>query len=189
MWTTVENIVTNGPFKVESWHPDRLLILSRNPRYTGRFTGNLDRIELSTGEDPSTRVKTYEANALDAVTCLDAPPLGLDRVRQKIPEEYVSTLQLSTLCMFFTADRPPFDNPRVRRAFSLATDRETLTNVVLRGYHLPTTGVFLPPGMPGHSAGTALPYNPAQARQLLAQAGYKVGDEPMPSSFGQRSRD
>jgi ABC-type transport system substrate-binding protein len=66
----------------------------------------------------------------------------------------------------------PFDDPRVRRAFALATDKETLADVVSRGYVFPATGGFVPPGMPGHSAGIGLPYDPEQARQLLAEAGY-----------------
>jgi oligopeptide transport system substrate-binding protein len=63
----------------------------------------------------------------------------------------------------------------MRRAFALATDRETLADVVLRGYVSPATGGYVPPGMPGHSPGIALPYDPGQARQILAEAGYPGG--------------
>jgi oligopeptide transport system substrate-binding protein len=63
----------------------------------------------------------------------------------------------------------------VRRAFALAVDRETLVDVSRRGYQLPATGGFVPPGMPGHSADIGLPYDPDQARQLLAEAGYAGG--------------
>ncbi|NIU61783.1 MAG: peptide ABC transporter substrate-binding protein, partial [Pseudomonas stutzeri] len=64
---------------------------------------------------------------------------------------------------------------RVRRAFSLATDRETFANVFLGGLAFPATGGFIPPGMPGHSAGIGLPYDPEGARRLLAEAGYPGG--------------
>jgi oligopeptide transport system substrate-binding protein len=57
----------------------------------------------------------------------------------------------------------------------LATDRETLADVVLRGYVAPGTGGFIPPGMPGHSAEIGLPYDPEEARKLLAEAGYPKG--------------
>jgi oligopeptide transport system substrate-binding protein len=75
----------------------------------------------------------------------------------------------------FDASRPPFDDPRVRRAFALATDRETLADSVTRGYYSPATGGFVPPTMPGHSPGIGLPYDPEEARQLLAEAGYSAG--------------
>jgi oligopeptide transport system substrate-binding protein len=50
-----------------------------------------------------------------------------------------------------------------------------LTDVVMRGYGFPGTGGFVPPGMPGHSAGIGLGYDPRQAQELLAQAGYPGG--------------
>jgi len=59
----------------------------------------------------------------------------------------------------------------------LATDREKLADVVLGGYVFPATGGLLPPGMPGHSAGIALPYDPESARRLLAEAGYPDGHD------------
>jgi oligopeptide transport system substrate-binding protein len=63
----------------------------------------------------------------------------------------------------------------VRRAIAHAVDRETLANVTMRGYVFPATGGFVPPGVPGHSKGVALPYDPDLARRLLAEAGYPDG--------------
>jgi ABC-type transport system substrate-binding protein len=72
----------------------------------------------------------------------------------------------------------------VRQAFTLATDRETLADVALRGYVFPATGGLVSPGMPGHSPGIGLPYDPAGARQLLAEAGYPDGRGfPVPESL------
>jgi len=57
----------------------------------------------------------------------------------------------------------------------MAVDREKLADEVLEGYLYPATGGFVPPGMPGHSPGIGLPYDPVKARRLLAQAGYPEG--------------
>jgi oligopeptide transport system substrate-binding protein len=176
-WTAVEHIVTNGPFRLERWTQDESMILSRNRAYHGQATGNVNRVELSLSvRDPVERLDRYEVDDLDAAAFPDQPLLEVvDRVRQRHPGEFVSLPRLETSYASFDATRPPFNDPRVRQAFALATDQETLADVVLGGYDLPATGGFVPPGMPGHSPDIGLPYDPAQARQLLAEAGYPAG--------------
>jgi oligopeptide transport system substrate-binding protein len=171
-WTKVGNIVTNGPFRLEAWQPDESLVLIRNPEYHGRFTGNVERVELCLLPEWSARLALYEADRLDVLSLYRLPPPERERVRQRHPGEYISVPELATFYIRFDVSRPPFDDPQVRRAFVLATDRERLADVVLRGYEFPATGGFVPPGMPGHSAGIGLPYDPGQARQLLAEAGF-----------------
>jgi oligopeptide transport system substrate-binding protein len=117
----------------------------------------------------------YESDGLDILGLGGFPPLEIDRARQRHAGEYVSTPRLHTAYVGFNVRQPPFDDLRVRRAFALATDKETLADVILRGYSFPATGGFVPPEMPGHSEGIALPYNPARAGQLLAEAGYPAG--------------
>jgi ABC-type oligopeptide transport system substrate-binding subunit len=174
-WTEVGNIVTNGPFRLESWQPDESLVLIRNPEYHGRFTGNVERVELCLLPEWSARLALYEADRLDVLSLYRLPPPEMERVRQRHPGEYVLVPEMATFYVAFDVGRPPFDDVRVRRAFVLATDRERLADVVLRGYGSPATGGFVPPGMPGRSAGIGLPYDPGQARQLLAEAGYSGG--------------
>ncbi|MFC2036554.1 ABC transporter substrate-binding protein [Chloroflexota bacterium] len=99
----------------------------------------------------------------------------MDRARQRHAGEYVSGPRLSIDFVGFDVGRPPFDDQRVRQAFTLATDREALADVTLRGYAFPATGGFVPQGMPGHSPGIGLPYDPVVARRLLAEAGYPGG--------------
>jgi len=174
-WTEVGNIVTNGPFRLETWQRGHSMVLVRNPEYHGQFRGNVQRVELFSLADPSAQLELYEAGSLDILLFDHLPPPERDRTRQRHAGEYVSSPLLSTGYVGFDVSRSPFDDPRVRRAFALATDRETLADVSLKGYYFPATGGFVPPGMPGHSAGIGLPYDPNQARQLLAEAGYPGG--------------
>ena len=174
-WTEVENIVTYGPFKLESWRRGESMVLVRNPEYRGRFTGNVQRVELSLLMEESDPLEMYEANDLDILDLDDLAPLEKDRARQRHAGEYLSGPLPNTTHVGFNVSRSPFDDPRVRRAFVMATDRKTLADVILRGYEFPATGGFVPPGIPGHSAGIGLPYDPEQARQLLAEAGYPGG--------------
>jgi len=78
----------------------------------------------------------------------------------------------------FSVSQPPFDSPLVRKAFAAATDREGLIRSVTGGIQRPAL-TFTPPGVFGHvdgyAEGVGIPYNPSQARQWLAEAGYPNG--------------
>jgi ABC-type oligopeptide transport system substrate-binding subunit len=174
-WTAVDNIVANGPFRLEAWRPGQSAILARNPTYHGRFTGNVQRLEVCLAVDPAAKLALYEAGGLDIFHLESLPAVDLDRARHRHAGDYVSLPEPAVEFVGFDTSRPPFNDPRVRRAFVLATDRGTLVDKVLRGTRFPATGGYLPPAMPGHSAGIALPYDPDRARRLLAEAGYPGG--------------
>jgi ABC-type oligopeptide transport system substrate-binding subunit len=180
-WTDVGKIATNGPFRLESWQRGESMVLIRDPDYPGQFRGNLQAVELHFQKDPSDHrnhpalLEKYETDCLDIYGIYDLTPSAIDRARQRNAGEYVLLPSLGTYFFGFNVLKPPFNDSRVRQAFVLATDREKLSNVTLRGYVFPATGGVVPPGMPGHSAGIALPYNPEGARKLLAEAGYPDG--------------
>jgi len=177
-WTEVGKFVSNGPFRLEARPSDELMVLVRNPAYHGRSTGNLQRVELSlrlSRESSLALLEAYEAGELDVYDTLELPPVDMDRARQRHPGEFVSEPWLHTNYLAFNTSQPPFDDVRVRRAFVLAMDRETLASVALGGFVVPATGGFVPPGMAGHSPGIGLPYDPEAARKLLAEAGYPGG--------------
>jgi ABC-type transport system substrate-binding protein len=96
----------------------------------------------------------------------------LDRYR-RLGQLYISSVPFVD-SIFFITDRPPFNNPNLRRAFVLATDRERLAREVEN--MLPGTGGYIPPYLPGHSDEHGLPYDPEDARRLLAAAGYPQGE-------------
>ena len=177
-WTDVGKIVTNGPFRLESWQKGEPMALIRNPDYHGRFSGNLQRVELHFQEDPSdatSQQEMYKADRLDIYGIFALLPHIIDRARQYHAGDYVLIPALDTYFLRFNALKTPFNDIRVRQAFVLATDRDMLANVVLGGYISTASGGLVPPGMPGHSAGIALPYDPESARKLLAEAGYPGG--------------
>jgi oligopeptide transport system substrate-binding protein len=175
-WTEPANIVTNGPFRLATWERGESVVLERSPTYHGRVAGNLQQVELSfLLEQPARVLQMYEDNGLDVLFLVFFPPTEQNRARQQHAGEFILRPILWTNYIGFDATRPPFDDARVRRAFTLATDREMLTGVVLRGHHFPATGGLVPPGMPGHSAEIGLPYDPEGARQLLGEAGYPGG--------------
>jgi ABC-type oligopeptide transport system substrate-binding subunit/class 3 adenylate cyclase len=173
-WTAVDNIISNGPFILKSWQRGHSMVFVRNPEYGGRFTGNVQQIDLLPLKGAAA-LKMYEDGSLDVLDLRLLPPLEMDRARQRHAGEYLSPPCLATIFVAFDMSRPPFDDVRVRQAFVLATDRQILGDVIWRGYVFPATGGFIPPGMPGHSMGVGLPYDPQRARRLMAEAGYPGG--------------
>ena len=99
----------------------------------------------------------------------------IEQARQQHTSEYFGMPEASTNFVNFDVRFPPFDDVRVRQAFAHAVDRATMAEVALRGAVSPATGGLVPPGLPGHSAGIGLPYDPERAQRLLAEAGYADG--------------
>jgi oligopeptide transport system substrate-binding protein len=171
-WTEPGRIVTNGPFQLESW--DRpsggKIHFTRNPHYFGKFKGNIEHVTLTFYENELEMYQSFVAGELDKAEFL------LPQLQQEGWKHYqeVGQLHLSNLpfvdAIYFITDRPPFDNPDVRRAFAMATDREKLAREIES--KLPATGGYIPPSLPGHSPNMGLPYDPEEARRILAAAGY-----------------
>lgn len=175
-WTESDKLVSNGPFRLAAWQPGESIRLSRCPSYPGRFRGNLQELLCVLSiRGRAERLKAYQAGELEILPIGDFPPDERDRLVAQHPGEYRSAPRFSTVFASLNARQPPFDDPRVRRAFVLAADRETLVDWIGRGYDAPATGGCVPPGMPGHSPGIGLPYDPDKARKLLADAGYPGG--------------
>jgi ABC-type oligopeptide transport system substrate-binding subunit len=181
-WTEVDQIVTNGPFLLEGRESETRITLSRNPAYHGRFTGNVERVEVRSLPEGADRRAAYEAGDLDTLF-LYGMGGQRDHVRLSHADDYVSVPWLATAYVAFDTSRPPFDDPRVRRAFAHAIDRELFADLEMEGYVFPADGGFVPPGMPGHSPDIGLAYDLGQARQLLADAGYAGGEGLPPLTF------
>jgi ABC-type oligopeptide transport system substrate-binding subunit len=179
-WAQEETIVTNGAFRLDAWRPVGSIAFSRNPRYHGRFAGNVERVQLCLAPDRTTELEMYEAGKTDAIGLAAMPSEGVYLGRQRRAGDYVTAPRLTVEYVGFDVRRPPLDDPRVRRAFALATDRETLAHVVLRGYASPATGGLVPDGMSGHSPEIGWPYDPKAARELLAEASCRGGDGSPP---------
>ena len=175
-WTQIDKIVTNGPFRLADLKPGEAIVLERSPSFHGRFSGNLQRVVIQTHPGESTRpLEMYENHHLDVLWFSGIHTEVRDHTRQRHTSELRSGPGLTVTYIGFGINHPPLDDWRVRRAFSLATNREIIADVTLGGYYSPATGGFLPHGIPGHSPGISLPFDPEQARSLLTEAGYPGG--------------
>jgi len=179
-WTDVGSIVTNGPFVLDYWKRAESLVLRRNEDYRGRFAGNLKRVEIQfSGYGDVSRADSYNADETDAF--LVAPNVvNLASLRSRFSSEFVPGIFDGTTSLAFDMSRPPFNDSRVRRALGMATDKIRVVKEVTpwaNRYSLPATGGLVPPGIPGHSPGISLRFNPQEAKNLLADAGYPKGNK------------
>lgn len=174
-WTEPGRIVSNGAFKLEPGDcpSEKNAHFVRNPHYFGRFKGNIRRVTLAVYENELEMYQSFVAGKLDSAEFL-LPQLQGDEWDQY---REAKLLHISTLpfvdAVYFVTDRTPFDDPNLRRAFALATDRERLAREMEN--KRPASGGYIPPILPGHSPDIGLPYDPGKARQILAEAGYPNG--------------
>jgi len=165
-----------GPYRLREWKRFELVVYEANPDfYLGAPSLPYVVVQLYSGVG----VRLYESNEIDitGISSYDADRF-LD-ASEPLHSELLTGVNLCTGYITFDTTRPPFDDLNVRKAFSMAFDRQKYIDVVLDGHALPANGLY-PPGLPGFNlALKGLPYEPEQARQLLAQSKYG-GPEGLP---------
>jgi oligopeptide transport system substrate-binding protein len=158
-----------GPYKLTEWRRFEQITYEANPDfYLGKPSVPYVIVKLYSGVG----IRLYEASDID-ITGVSSYSAGrfLDP-GEPLHGELISGVNLCTGFVVYDVTRPPFDDVKVRQAFSMAFDREKYIDVVLSGRALPATGIF-PPGLPGFNLGLrGLPYDPVRARQLLAESKY-----------------
>lgn len=172
LWTRPSNIVTNGPYLLQSWQINRKVRLRRNPLYWGARQVRLEVVDVVHGEDVNSNFNRYESGLLDWVDSEGVPPTIVDRLLQR--EDMHVGPYFNTYFLRFGVHSPPMDDPRVRRAFYLAVDAEAITRHVTRGGQIPAHSL-IPPGLAGYREVQLEGYRPDEARRLLAEAGYPDG--------------
>ena len=138
--------VTNGAFVLDYWRPGELLRVVRNTHYHGSGSIDIDAVEFYPIADPATELTRYRAGELDMTATV--PPASLGRIREERQGELHIAPRLAVYYLAFDTTEPPFDDPMVRQALSLAIDREALVDVLGRGEQ-PAFG-FVPDGLEGY---------------------------------------
>jgi len=169
-WVKPGKIVSNGAFRLTSWVPQKELVLERNPQHWDAAGVKLQKAIFIPTDDINTAFKQFLAGDSDWIPTV--PPAQIDAAKSR-PEYYV-TPYLGTYYFRFNVTKPPVTDPRVRKALSMAVDREALTKYVTKSGEIPTSA-FVPAGMRGYEAVKGLPFDVAGAKRLLAEAGYPDG--------------
>jgi oligopeptide transport system substrate-binding protein len=172
-------VIGNGPFKLTRWVHENKMELAANEHYWDAAKVRLKRIDLVLVDVASTVLVMFENRQLDLA---ENPPVSeIPRLAREGKLQLYPFLGITYYN--FNVQRPPFDNPKVRQAFSLAIDRRTVTDHVVRGGQQPALA-FVPSGVPDAQPGQDFRVRGGDyledndvvtARRLLAEAGYADG--------------
>ena len=102
-----------------------------------------------------------------------APPSLLETLMQR--SDFHAASFLGVYFLRFNTSKPPFDDVRVRKAFSMVIDKKEIVRRITRAGELPASG-FVPPGLPGYEEAKGLSLDVEEARRLLAEAGFPGGE-------------
>lgn len=176
-WKSPKYFVGNGPFKLESFTYRGEWVFKRNDDYFRGKPGIKTLIFKYIGS-PQTAFLAYTTGQVDLIDSNigSLPASFTPRIENNSAlkqEFHRSTAPTTNYLQFYMAEKP-FDNVKVRQAFSYAMDRERYVRQVSYGVGQPA-GEFIPPGIPGHETQYQQEYNLNKARSLLAEAGYRNG--------------
>ncbi|HXT36513.1 MAG TPA: ABC transporter substrate-binding protein [Chloroflexota bacterium] len=166
-----------GPYMFQSRIPGVKLVLVKNPNYFGHNKAHINTIEADFGVSTETsylRIVKGDAD-LDGDFPTPIPPSEFLNVLNDpvLSKRVVKQVQVADQYIAMNTQLKPFNNLLVRQAVEYAVNKPALLRLVNgRGS---VTNNFIPPNMAGYGAFNLYPYNPAKAKQLLAQAGYPHG--------------
>lgn len=171
-WTKPETFVGNGPFKLVSYTPKREWVFERNDTF---FRGKplLKTIRYRIVESSQQSYNAYVAGELD-INGIAPEQLPQAQANAQLKDQLHRLVLPATSYIAFNNAKKPLDNMKVRQALAAAMDRELYIKQINLGVGQPA-GSFLYPGIAGYQTQTQQKFDPARAKQLLAEAGYANG--------------
>lgn len=180
-----DTYICNGPFYISEWVPGSYIMCTKNPNYWNADAIKLDAIKFNLIEDPNASYSAYQTGEILFIK--DVPTEEIPSLESN--EEFHVEPMIGTYYLSLNTQREPFNDSKVRKALSLAIDREYVANTLMQGTYSPA-GNFMGPGWIDtdesqfmDNANGGKPYidtttheaNVEEAKQLLADAGYPDG--------------
>jgi oligopeptide transport system substrate-binding protein len=169
-WTRPENFVGNGPFVLSERIPNSRTVVTPNDKYWNKANVFLTKITFLPIDDDNTAYNMFQNGEMDWST-----GIPLSRIEEvKLHKDYNVSPQLGTYYYVINnKDHKPLNDIRVRKALSMAINRQELIDKVVKGGQIPAAALV--PPMPGYTPTTGNGYNLAEAKRLLAEAGFPNG--------------
>jgi len=185
-------LVSNGAYRLASWTPQANLVVEKNPRFHDAAHVSLERVRFHVTEDAAAELQRFAAGDLDITEVV--PPQPLASLRRRFGDQLRLSPYLGAFWFGLNTTQPPFRPacaaPRcheqalaLRRALTLAIDRDKLTGYVTGLGETPAYGI-VPPGIAGYTP-ASMPWaawtqaqREAHARALYRHAGYSL-EQPL----------
>lgn len=169
-----EHLVVSGPFTVASWAPQQEIALARNPRYFRKDRPYLDRVVMRVTPDAGSAITQVLNGEVDFIA--QVPPSEAPRIKGDPDLELITYWSNLWVAAFWNNAKPPFDDPAVRRALTLAIDRQAIVDTILGEYGRVATTPIITAVWAHDRTIQPWPYDPAEARRVLAAKGWKDTD-------------
>lgn len=188
--TEPDTYICNGPYYISDWVPSERLVLTKNPNYVGGWDSSKivsDTITLLLLEDSSASYAAYNSGEAQLVKDVPTDEIPSLTKAEDGGDFYVDTI-LCTYYLSLNDQKEPFNDVNVRKALSLAIDRDYVANTIMQGTYTPAYNIVGPGivdenGMFYDNANGGKTYisedyeaNLEAAKQALADAGYPNGE-------------
>jgi oligopeptide transport system substrate-binding protein len=164
--------IGNGPFKAdEAFVDDQGITLTKYEDYSGDEPANADEVEYVVYAEQDTAYTDLQAGEIDIMDTL--PPDAIASAPDEFGDRFIETAQGDITSLGFPTYDQRFADPNVRKAFSMAIDRQAISDAIFNGTRTPATS-YISPVVPGHrdDACEACELNVEEANQLLDEAGF-----------------
>ena len=175
-WTKPEHIVTNGPFRLASRKIRELTRLVKSENYWDRAHVQLDAVNVLIVQSDTTALNLYLTGKVDWIQTV--PPTIVTQLLEKYPRDFQPKLAFILRFYRINTKVKPLDNLLVRRAINLAINKQEIVDGVTRAGEEPARSLVPPiirKYMPAYEPALCGAYDPAEARRLLAKAGFPDG--------------
>ncbi|WP_300409616.1 peptide ABC transporter substrate-binding protein [Lagierella sp.] len=188
-WTnSPDTLIVNGPYKLEAWEHNQTLSMVKNPEYHDLDSVKAEKLAFHLQDDENAIYASYRSGDLDFVSSVPQ-----DEIQKLLDTKELKILPyVGTYFVCFNTEKAPFDNPKVRKAFSLVIDRDFIVKQVTGQGQEPASG-YVPSGVYDEKGAEGEDFrtvggdyysikvddyekNVEEAKKLMEEAGFKDGE-------------